>query len=110
MSLPTTVNGKVTDSVTQESVALAGSACSLALATVYQTMAHSINVLIQNSTVTQQMNSTSAYAATNQGTVQIYSVPSLISALSESRISQGDVASSLLTFLTAVEVDKDKVR
>lgn len=67
MSSPTEVNGRITDAVTQTNVEIAGVAPAQAMATVYQNMAHSIALSIQNATLGQQQWNNANIAAFAQG-------------------------------------------
>ena len=48
------VNGQITDAVTQTNVKVLGESPAQALAVVYQTMAHSLSLSMQNASSTQQ--------------------------------------------------------
>jgi hypothetical protein len=48
MADPTTVNSQITDAVTQSNVKVLGEAPAQSLAMVYQTMAHSISLAMEN--------------------------------------------------------------
>ncbi|WGM40152.1 RebB family R body protein [Caulobacter sp. NIBR1757] len=48
MALDTPVNGQVTDAVTQTNVKVLGEAPAQSMALVYQSMAHSISLAMQN--------------------------------------------------------------
>jgi hypothetical protein len=48
MALPTPVNGMITDAVTQANVKVLGEAPAQSMALVYQSMAHSISLAMQN--------------------------------------------------------------
>lgn len=75
MADPTLVNGQITDAVTQADVKLLGDAPGQALATVYQVMAHSVGIGMQNAVAAQQQMNTIAAATTAQGVNLIYSIP-----------------------------------
>lgn len=49
----TTVNGQITDAVTQTNVKVLGESPAQALSMVYQTMAHSISLSMQNASASQ---------------------------------------------------------
>jgi hypothetical protein len=53
MALPIPVNGQITDSVTQTNVKVVGEAPAQAMGLVYQTMAHSISLSMQNASQAQ---------------------------------------------------------
>jgi len=106
MTIPTPVNGMITDAVTQSSVAVLGVAPAQAMGNVYQTAAHSLGVMFANNTQSQQNSAISGQAATNQGVMQLYSVPPMATAVSTSKIANSDtpdVLSALLAALAAVQ-------
>jgi Killing trait len=72
---PTSVNSQITDAVTQSNVKVLGEAPAMAMGTVYQTMAQSVGLSMQNAVSAQQQMNTIAQAATAQGVNLIYSVP-----------------------------------
>jgi len=49
-----TVNGQITDAVTQTNVKVLGEAPAQALSMVYQTLAHSLSLSMQNASASQQ--------------------------------------------------------
>jgi len=75
MADPATVNDQITDAVTQSNVKVLGEAPAMALGTVYQVMAQSVGLSMQNAVSAQQQMNTIAQAATAQGVNLIYSVP-----------------------------------
>lgn len=68
------VNPQITDAVTQSNVKVIAEAPAMALGTLYQTMAHSLGILMHNAVTAQQNMSTIAEATTTQGVALIYSV------------------------------------
>ena len=69
-----TVNPQVTDAVTQSNVKVESEAPAMAMATLYQTLAHSTGILFENAVNAQQQAQILAQAAANQGVMQIYSL------------------------------------
>ncbi|MCR4377662.1 MAG: RebB family R body protein [Rhodospirillales bacterium] len=106
MAIPTPVNGMITDAVTQSSVAVLGSAPAQAMGNVYQAAAHSLSVLFQNSVQAQQHAAISAQAATNQGVMQLYSVPPMASAMSTAKIAQSNEPDFMMALLMALAASK----
>ncbi len=102
MAFPTLVNDMITDAVTQTSVAVLGVAPAQAMGNVYQTAAHSLSVLYENTTQAQQHGAISAQAATNQGVMQLYSVPPMVSAVSTAKIAQSDTPDLMMALLAAL--------
>lgn len=68
------VNPQITDAVTQSNVKVIAEAPAMALGTLYQTMAHSLGILMHNAVTAQQNMNTIAEATTTQGVALIYSV------------------------------------
>lgn len=66
MADPTLVNGQITDAITQANVKVLGDAPAQALGTVYQAMAHTIALSMQNATSFQQQLNTVQQAVTTQ--------------------------------------------
>lgn len=73
-----TVNSQITDAVTQSNVKVLGEAPAMAMGTIYQTMAQSIGLSMQNAVSAQQQMNVIAQAATTQGVNLIYSIPTEI--------------------------------
>lgn len=76
-----TVNGQITDAVTQSNVKVVSEAPAMAMGTLYQSMAHSTGIMFENAVSNQQQQNTLAQAATTQGVMQIYSVDTVSDAL-----------------------------
>jgi Killing trait len=70
----TTVNPQITDSMTQANAKVLGEAPALAMGSLYQTMAHSVGLAMQNAVNAQQNMNITAQAATVQGIATMYSV------------------------------------
>jgi hypothetical protein len=103
MPEPLTVNPMVTDAVTQSNVKVVGEAPAIAISTLYQTMAHSTGILLQNAVAAQQQQNTLAQAATNQGVMQIYSVDTMSGAGATEKVGQSGVADNLTSLLTVLQ-------
>ena len=74
MSMPTPVNGQITDAVTQANVKVLGDAPAQAMGAIYQTMSHAYtNAQLQGMYAQQQANAT-YQAATTMGVTTLYSV------------------------------------
>lgn len=54
MAFPTSVNDQITDSVTQSNVKVIGEAPSVALSSLYQSLAHAAGIAAENLVVQQQ--------------------------------------------------------
>ncbi|HET9226003.1 MAG TPA: RebB family R body protein [Thermoanaerobaculia bacterium] len=73
-----TVNSQITDAVTQSNVKVLGEVPAMAMGTIYQTMAQSVGLSMQNAVSAQQQMNVIAQAATTQGVNLIYSIPTEI--------------------------------
>ncbi|MCI2243335.1 RebB family R body protein [Xanthomonas sp. PPL568] len=103
MAFPTAVNDQITDAVTQSNVKVVGEAPALAMASIYQSMAHSTGILFGNAVSAQQQQNTLAQAVANQGVMRIYSLDSTAAGATEKVAKTGvsDNLTSLLTVLNA---------
>lgn len=106
MAMNTPVNDMITDAVTQSSVAVLGVAPAQAMGNVYQTAAHSLGVLYANATLSQQQSAISSQAATNQGVMQLYSVPAMAAAASTAKIAQSDTPDTMMALLMALAANQ----
>ena len=106
MSLPTLVNGQITDSVTQSNVSVLGVAPAMAMGSVYQSAAHAAGIMYLNSVQAQAQSAIAGQAAANLGVIQIYSLNSMAAASATAKTADSDVATSILTALVALEIQK----
>ncbi len=102
MAFPTSVNNQVTDAVTQSNVKVIGEAPAMAMGSLYQTMAHSTNILFENAVSSQQQGNSLALASANMGTMQIYSLDTTAGAGATEKIAQTGVADTLTSLLTVL--------
>ncbi len=102
MAFPTSVNDQITDAVTQSNVKVLAEAPAMALGSVYQTMAHSLSILFENSVSAQQQQNTLSQAAANMGVMQIYSVDTMAGAAGTEKVSQAGIADNLTGMLTVL--------
>ena len=102
MSIPTLVNGQITDSVTQSNLSVLGVAPAMAMGSMYQSAAHSTGLMFQNTVQAQQQSSIAAQAAANMGVMQVYSLNSMAAATATSRLAQSDTTTSMLTLLVVL--------
>ncbi|WP_294673612.1 RebB family R body protein [uncultured Fluviicola sp.] len=84
-----TVNSQITDSVTQSNVKVMADAPAMAMGSLYQTMAHSLGLLMENAVAAQQNMNIIAQAATTQGVNMIYSVDTAAASAATSKILDG---------------------
>jgi hypothetical protein len=68
MALPTSVNGQITDAITQANVKVLGDAPALAMGSVFQAMAHSIGIVFENAGNQQQQSFTLSQAVATRCT------------------------------------------
>ena len=61
-----TVNGQITDAITQVNVKVLGEAPAMAMGNVYQSLAHSAGILMENAVNQQQQSSILSKAVTTQ--------------------------------------------
>jgi len=106
MAIPTPVNGQITDAVTQSNLAVLGNAPAVAMSTVYQSMAHSMGLMFQNSVQAQQQAAISGQAATNQGVIQLYSSPTMAGATATAKLARSDTSDLLLALLVVLAASK----
>lgn len=99
---PSTVSPLITDAVTQSNVKVIGEAPAMALASVYQAMAHSNGVLFQNGVAAQQQQNILAQAAVNQGVMQIYSLDTTAAAGATEKVAQTGVADNMTSLITVL--------
>lgn len=95
--MPDTVNPQITDAVTQTNTGVLADAPAMAMGTLYQSMAHSVGLMMQNAVYAQQQANIAAQAATTQGVMQIYSLDTATSdtaALKKLESSANDSAAS----------------
>ncbi|XTQ95414.1 RebB family R body protein [Xanthomonas sacchari] len=105
MAFPTAVNDQITDAVTQSNVKVIGEAPAFAMASIYQSMAHSTGILFENAVSAQQQN-TLAQAAANQGVMQIYSLDTTAAAGATEKVAQTGVSDNLTSLLTVLNAFK----
>jgi len=106
MAIPTSVNGQITDSVTQANISVLGNAPAVAMSSLYTTMAHSMGILFQNSTMAQQHAAISSQAAVNRGVMQMYGVNTMAAAAATARTGNSNNSDLLLALLVALAVTK----
>ncbi len=72
--MASTVNGQITDSITESNTEVLGNAPSVAMANLYQATAQALANAAHNSTVAQQQGNILAQAVTTMGVNLIYSI------------------------------------
>ncbi len=66
MAYPTAVNSQITDSITQTNVKVLGEASAQAMGSLYQAMAATVGLSMQNAVAAQQASQTIAQAVTTR--------------------------------------------
>jgi hypothetical protein len=84
----TTVDPQVTDAVTQSNVKVLGDAPAVAMASLYQTMAHATGLLLQNAVTSQQQLNAVAQAATVQGVSLLYTVDTAAAGVATGKVKK----------------------
>ncbi|MGH8032479.1 MAG: RebB family R body protein [Luteimonas sp.] len=106
MAYPTAVNNQITDAVTQSNVKVVAEAPAFAMASIYQSLAHSTGILFENAVAAQQQQNTLSLAAANQGVMQIYSVDTTAAAGATEKVAQTGVSDNLSSLLTVLNAFK----
>lgn len=101
MADPTLVNGQITDSVTQANVKVLGDAPAQAIGTLYQMMAQSVGLSMQNAVANQQNMTTIDTGVTTQGVNLLYSLPVATGARGTNEIFSGNALAEMLAQLKA---------
>ena len=94
---------QITDAVTQVNVKVLAESPAMAMGSIYQTMAHSTGILLENAVSAQQQQNTLTQASTNQGVLQIYSMGTMSDAAATEKVSQAGVADNLTSLLTVLQ-------
>lgn len=81
-----TVNPQITDAVTQSNVKVIAEAPAMAMGALYQTMAHSLGLLMENAVTSQQNMNVIGQATTTQGVNMIYSVDTAAASAATNKI------------------------
>lgn len=103
MSVPTPVNGMITDAVTQTSVGTLGNAPAMSMSTVYQSAAHSLSIMYENGVQAERQASISGQATANQGVIQIYSVPTMANAMATAKVVRSDTPDLMMALVDALK-------
>ncbi|MEM7049615.1 MAG: RebB family R body protein [Acidobacteriota bacterium] len=101
MADPTLVNGQITDAVTQTNVKILGEAPGEALAMVYQVMAHTVGIGMQNAASAQQQMTTLSSAATTQGVNLLFTMDPASASVSTQELLTGNSLAQELASLNA---------
>ena len=82
----TTVNGKITDAVTQANVKVLADSPALSLSNLYQTISQSLSLSAQNSVTSQQQSNIVHQTTTTQGVSLLYAVDTASTAMATTEI------------------------
>jgi hypothetical protein len=102
MADPTLVNGQITDAVTQSGVTLLGNSAAQAMATIYQVMAHSVGLSMQNAVAHQQRMNTLSNGVTVRSVDLLYGQPTAVDARAVQSVVSGNQLASLIAELKAL--------
>jgi hypothetical protein len=97
----TAVNSQITDAVTQANVKVLADAPAQALGTVYQVMAQTVGLSMQNAVANQQNMNTIDTSVTTQGVNLLYSMPVAADARGTNEIFSGNALAEMLADLKA---------
>ena len=107
MADPTSVNGQVTDSVTQSNVTVVGDAAAHSIGTMYQTLAHVISLSMQNSVSAQQQAQSQDRAATTQEVNQIISSSTAdVAKQLDDVLSKSTLSGQMMDLITSLALGK----
>lgn len=97
----TAVNSQITDAVTQANVKVLADAPAQALGTVYQVMAQTVGLSMQNAVANQQNMNTIDTGVTTQGVNLLYSMPVAAGARGTNEIFSGNALAETIADLKA---------
>ena len=84
------VNEQVTDAVTQDNVKVLSEGPAMAMGNLYQSMAHSTGIMMENAVAAQHQANIATQAATNQGVMMLYSIDDAPTGVSAERLAGFD--------------------
>ncbi len=98
-----TVNPQVTDSITQANVKNLGDAPAMAVAHLYQTMAHSTGIMFENQVNAQHQLNLAGQAATVTGVSEFFTLDTAEQAVAASKLNMSDMAEFLGSLIVALK-------
>ena len=110
MANDTPVNSQITDAVTQSNLPVVGGAPAQSMGTVYQMMAQSVGVSMQNAVSNQQNMNTIDNAIVTQGIAMLYSMDDSLEARASEEILSGNVNAEIVSALQAIIVELKKAQ
>ncbi|WP_321831138.1 RebB family R body protein [Thalassovita sp.] len=84
------VNEQITDAVTQANVKVLSEGPAMAMGNLYQSLAHSTGIMMENAVAAQHQANITTQAATNQGVMMLYSIDDVASEVSAERLAGFD--------------------
>ena len=110
MANDTPVNSQITDAVTQSKITVVGGAPAQSMGTVYQMMAQTVGVSMQNAVSNQQNMNTIDNAIVTQGIAMLYSMDDSLEARASEEILSGNVNAEIVSALQAIIVELKKAQ
>ncbi len=104
MANDTPVNGQITDSITQSNVKVLGDAPAQALASLYQSAAHSMSLAMQNAVSAQQNANMTGLASATQGVNMLYAVDTAEEAVAASKLNASDLPEVMSELKAAIQM------
>ena len=108
MADDTPVNSQITDAVTQSNITVLGNAPAQSMATVYQLLAQSVGVAMQNAVANQQNMNTIDSAIVSQGISMLFSIDGAADAMSVKTNMLDDSHDEVLSTLQSIVGDIKK--
>ena len=102
------VNGAITDAVTQANVKVLADSPAMSLSNLYQTVSQSLSLSVQNAVTMQQQSNIVHQATTTQGVNLLYTVGTAAVGMAASEALESDTSDNLVNMLSAVLALKDK--
>ncbi|MZR31782.1 RebB family R body protein [Sneathiella litorea] len=104
------VNSQITDAITQSNLTVIGGAPAQSMGTVYQLMAQSVGVSMQNAVANQQSMNTIDNAIVSQGIAMLFSMDASVEAKASQEILSGNVNAEIVSALQAIIVELKKAQ
>jgi len=103
------VNGAITDAVTQANVKVLADSPAMSLSNLYQTVSQSLSLSVQNAVTMQQQNNILHQATTTQGVNLLYTVGTAAVGMAASEALESDTSDNLVNMLSsAIALNKQK--
>ena len=103
------VNGAITDAVTQANVKVLADSPAMSLSNLYQTVSQSLSLSVQNAVTMQQQNNILHQASTTQGVNLLYTVGTAAVGMAASEALESDTSDNLVNMLSsAIALNKQK--